>query len=120
MAASTVICIHGVVADVVTESIDMKDCTTRQLTTVTIADGPPHAFLRIQFWNLRHSVVEIFENLKHTSVNVTHVHCYVDAQRGNRYESIGNSTRIARSKDTPLETWWLKPEDDADSIVAET
>ena len=107
---STVLCIHGVLAKVVHEMVQMKDGTQRPLTTITIADGPPKVALLIQFWNASTGMGEMFEQLLHLSVNVTKIRVLADAERGNRYESIGAHSKVTSCKNTALETWWFKPE----------
>jgi hypothetical protein len=107
---STVICIHGILAKVVHEMVQMKDCTQRPLVTISIADGPPKAFLPIAFWNPSPGTVEIFEQLLHQAVNVTKIRVIADQERGNRYESIGNHSKVTSCKNPTLETWWFKPQ----------
>ena len=110
--SSTVICVHGILAKVVYEIVAMKDGSTRPLITITIANGPPKASLTIQFWNPSPGTTELFEQLLHQAVNVTKIRVVADAERGNRYESIGSHTRVASDKDPAIEAWWFKPDSD--------
>ena len=110
VSQSTVVCIHGILAKVVHEMVQMKDGTQRPLTTITIADGPPKVALLIQFWNASTGMGEMFEQLLHLAVNVTKIRVIADPERGNRYESIGAHSKVTSSKNSALETWWFKPE----------
>jgi hypothetical protein len=87
----------------------MKDGTTRPLTTLYIADGPPKAFMTIQCWNLGAGAVLAFEQLLQQSVNITKIRCMVDKERGNTFETIGLHSRMSSCKNPDLETWWFKP-----------
>jgi hypothetical protein len=107
---STVICIHGIVAKVVHETVSMKDGGQRPLTTITIADGPPKAFITIQFWNTSSETAESFEQQLHQAVNVTKIRVIADIERGNRYESVGAHSKVTNCKNPTLETWWFKPQ----------
>jgi hypothetical protein len=113
MQQSTVVCIHGILAKVVHEIVQMKDSTQRPLITISIADGPPKAFLTIQFWNASSGTAELFEQLMHQAVNVTKIRVVADPERGNRYESIGALSKVFNCKNPPLETWWFRPEEEA-------
>jgi hypothetical protein len=108
-ATSTVICVHGILAKVVQEVVAMKDGTHRPLITITIADGPPKAFITIQFWNANKGTGDEFENLLHQAVNVTKVRVKADQERGNTYESIGTHSRVTTAKNPTLETWFFTP-----------
>jgi hypothetical protein len=114
---STVLCIHGILAKVVHEVVQMKDSTQRPLITISIADGPPKAFLTIQFWNASAGTAEAFEQLLHQAVNVTKVRVIADPERGNRYESIGAHSKVTSFKNPTLETWWFQPQP---SMTADT
>jgi hypothetical protein len=107
---STVLCIHGILAKVVHEMVQMKDCTQRPLITISIADGPPKAFLTIQFWNAPDGTTETFEQQLHQAVNVTKIRVVADSERGNRYESIGAHSKVTSLKNPTLETWWFQPQ----------
>lgn len=110
MPESTVLCIHGILAKVVHEMVQMKDCTQRPLITISIADGPPKAFLTIQFWNAPAGTAESFEQQLHQAVNVTKIRVVADSERGNRYESIGAHSKVTTCKNPTLETWWFQPQ----------
>jgi len=46
-----VICISGILAKSVTETITLRSGLVRQLTTIYLAYGPPNAHIKIKFWN---------------------------------------------------------------------
>jgi hypothetical protein len=106
---STVIGVHGILAKVVQEVVAMKDGTHRPLITITIADGPPKAFIKIQFWNASKGTGDELENQLHQAVNVTKVRVKADPERGNTYESIGSHSRVTSAKNPTLETWFFTP-----------
>jgi hypothetical protein len=97
-------------AKVVQEMVQMKDSTQRTLITISIADGPPKAFLTIQFWNPSAGTAEAFEQQLHQAVNVTRIRVIADLERGNRYESIGAHSKVTSFKNPTLEAWWFKPQ----------
>ncbi len=91
------------------EIVAMKDGTHRPLVTIQVADGPPKAFMTIQFWNASPGTAEHFEQLLHQAVNVTKIRVIADQERGNRYESIGTQSKVNSEKNPSLETWWFQP-----------
>jgi hypothetical protein len=110
MTQSTLICVHGILGKVMSETVAMKDGTHRPLVTIQVADGPPKAVLTIQFWNASPGTAEQFEQLLHQAVNVTKIRIIADAERGNRYESVGTHSKVISVKNPPLETWWFQPQ----------
>lgn len=107
---SSIIAIHGIVAQVISETITTKDGKVLPLTTVSIASGPPNAVVPIQFWHAKPDQVAAWTDMEHQAVDVIMIRCQVHGQHGNKYESIGNLTIIRQQKDQTLETWWFKPE----------
>ncbi len=97
MPESTVLCIQGILAKVDHEMVQMKDSNQRPLVTIFIADGPPKAFLAIQFWNATTATAEMFEQQLHHNVIVTKIRAAVDTERGNKYESIGGHTKVTKN-----------------------
>ena len=87
----------------------MKDGSTRQLTSLYVADGPPKSYLTVQYWNASAGAVSAFDILLFQAVNITKIRCIVDKERGNRYESIGTDSRVTACKDATLEQWWFTP-----------
>ena len=107
---SSIIAMHGIIAKVSTESITLKDGIVCPLTTVILADGPPHAAVSIQFWNAKPDQVSKWDDMLHQAANVTMIRCnHASAQRGNGYDAIGSLTKIIRASDPILEAYWLKP-----------
>ena len=91
----------------------MKDGTTRPLTTLYIADGPPKSFLAIQCWNAGAGTVQAFEQFLQQSVNITKIRCSADKELGNTFQTIGLLSRMSSCKNPDLETWWFKPPPEA-------
>jgi hypothetical protein len=107
LKATTVTCIHGILAKITVETVTLKTGNDKELTTIAIAHGPPKAFLYIQFWNANKQTVGTWDDMLHNAVNVNKVRCSTD-ERGNQYESIGDITNIVRNTNTALEDWWFK------------
>ena len=109
--ATSIFATHGIVAQVIDEKITTKDGTIIPRTTVIIANGPPNAFLPIQFWDPLPEQVVHWHDLLHEAVKVTMIRCQLDGQQGNKYTSIRTITKIAKKHDATLEEWWFKPAD---------
>jgi hypothetical protein len=104
---TTIICVHGILAKVTSETVTLKTGIERALTTIAVAAGPPKSFLYIQFWNVTHAQAEKWEDMLHVAVNVNKIRCSSDPDRGNSFESIGDVSSVVRSADIPLEDWWF-------------
>ena len=113
LKATTITCIHGILAKIKVETVTLKTGTEKELTTIAIAEGPPKAFLYIQFWSANKKIVGTWDIMLHNAVNVNKVRCSSD-ERGNQFESIGDITNIVLHTDTPLEDWWLSKDTKAD------
>lgn len=110
LSTPSVVAIHGILSKVTSETITMKEGKVVQLTTVSIADGPPHAVVLINFWHARPDQVTMWESMLHQAVKANMIRCNVKAERGNSYESIGALSRITIETNTTLEDWWFTPE----------
>jgi hypothetical protein len=110
MQQSDVFSTHGIIAQVVSEKVTTKDGKSLDLTTVSLASGPPCVILQLRFWHAKPHEAQTWTDMQHQAVSVTMIRCKADTQRGNSYESIGTLTKISKIKDQALETWWLKPE----------
>ena len=108
----SVIGLHGILAKVVSETITMKDGKVCNLTTITVANGPPLETTSVNFWHAKADHVSLWEDMVHQGVYVTMIRCVHEKERGNRFESIGSLSKITRAKNETMEQWWLKPKAD--------
>ena len=108
----SVIGLHGILAKVVSETITMKDGKVCNLTTITVANGPPLQTMSVNFWHAKADQVSHWEDMIHQGVNVAMIRCVHEKERGNRFESIGSLSKITRAYNESMEQWWLKPNTD--------
>lgn len=110
LTTSSVIGLHGILAKVVSEQITMKDGKVCNLTTITVANGPPLQTTSVNFWHTKSDQVSKWEDMLHQGVNVAMIRCVHEKERGNRFESVGSLSTITRAYNASMEQWWLKPE----------
>ena len=106
-----VITVKGILAKFVEQSIVTLSGAVRNLTTVYIGGGPPLATIAIQFWNPPTNFALCCQSVLHRPVVVSKFRAYLDAQRGNSFESIGNITNISFKRDDQLESWFFESEE---------
>jgi len=105
-----IISVKGMLGKIVEQSIITQSGATRNLITLHIA-GAPNSRIAIQFWSSSNDKTEaqILEAMLHKPVVITKMRAYIDIMRGSTFESISTVTKVTRTHDEELQTWWFTP-----------